>query len=1418
VDCTAASKPASVTCFGTGSNQTTSILVADLDGDRDQDLVTTHMDLVAGSRASFPYNLQPNTSGAALESYINDGTGAFTASRISDEAGIHSLSAAIGDLNGDTTLDLIVAQVSVQSGRTTYDYTARYEVFTKNQDGQFSKGSLIGGEAGYSTSVALGDLDRDGDLDLVAANIYGKSKVYLNNGAAKFEAGGPIGGTAESSLSVALGDFDRDGDLDIAGNHSGQNMVSFNDGTGRFPSEQRFGPPTYHTTSLVVADVDGNGSLDLIAGNATIVDSNKPCCVEPSAVYLSHPGVDGAIDFSAVRSLGERVMTVAVAVGDLDGNGATDIVAARKDAPSAIYLNTIHHPTGLTSNPPHVKIARPVATKEANFYSTTELITTTTIPITYTLFGENHDLVNMRVFYSLNGGGLWRPAVTASGTNTTTGTSSPTGRTYTYLWDTFASSMFGTSQNVLVRIEASSAQAPRANSPAGPYQRPYLAAQTFPFRVRGTQIRVLNGTAPASGAVVYRLPKDHPTGGSPFGVSGGSPLLTDQDGYLPGHGEIERGDQLLALVTVPISSTDDYTLYYTNGKPNARGISAYTVTQGGLQLLTVSSEHPLLLFHLDVSLEWNAHSDTTFLEQLKHDLKRTSQHLYDFTDGQIALGTVTLHQNRDRWTDADIAIHRTNNLRPYTSKQPGRNKLHPGVDQNIDKEQVHIGVTWSDGGIPGGSLGEDWSLILAHELGHSLLSLDDTYLGLTDTQLLTIVSSCTGSAMGNVYRSENTEFVWDRAHWESNCAATLANRYKQRTEWETIQQKYSHLKAPSSARAANPGPSSMPFDLTHIHVKAPTDSTTVLENPHIIINRAGNTEHASPARAFLIPQDQPISDLGKVYKGQNRVTARGAKKDDRFCLFDRSHNQLGCTVLKEGNQQVNLKRFANWSPLIKLTAATSKTFTVTVDLLPSGLDLKARLFPALDLPTKELRLKHNPNGSYTSDLITLDDSSWDGHVQVWVDEPATETDPRREAIVSYAVGGRPGHAPPSDAPLMSSDGQMIFFTPDPDAFQQEHLFTIQGMDALPPLPVGKKLVGQGYHLIAQGRAQLPPGSISFQYLQQDALATQLSEHSFQIHHWDGVQWRVLQTEHNKAYNFTSAPSAGPGIYALLGGVTAPTITSFDPKTATRDSTTTLTITGTEFLLPSKVELLHTTRPMTVELTVESSMPTTIKATVPAGLPEGLYQVRVTNGDQQSGLAADRLALYPPAGATCFADSFGSGASQWEVSGDWGIVDLPNGQYAMTDSPNRSYSNATDKEMVRHTSITSKPFDLDPATCPHPMLTFRHDYVFARHGANQDTGVVQITRDGGLHWETLARFSGGRLYGADGTVLQTAGSSEWSDAEWKNVQLDLSRYLDHPASLQLRFVFAADRYAADRGWIIDDLAVQTRYALFIPIGQ
>jgi formylglycine-generating enzyme required for sulfatase activity len=173
-------------------------------------------------------------------------------------------------------------------------------------------------------SIALGDLDRDGDLDAVLANYQTSAVVWWNDGTGTFEEGQRLGG--ETAHGVALGDLDGDGDLDAFLVHNGDaDQVWWNDGTGGLvDSGQRLGQPEDWTTVVALGDVDGDGDLDALTVHYQ----------QPVRMWLN----DGRGVFTA-RDAGPGVDAAWVALGDVDGDGDLDVLVSFVENPDRVWLN-----------------------------------------------------------------------------------------------------------------------------------------------------------------------------------------------------------------------------------------------------------------------------------------------------------------------------------------------------------------------------------------------------------------------------------------------------------------------------------------------------------------------------------------------------------------------------------------------------------------------------------------------------------------------------------------------------------------------------------------------------------------------------------------------------------------------------------------------------------------------------------------------------------------------------------------------------------------------------------------------------------------------------------------------------------------------------------------------------------------------
>jgi len=192
---------------------------------------------------------------------------------------------------------------------------------------QESLGSLVNlttlstGQAQALNTVVFGDLDDDGDDDLVAAVAAGTLRVLTTDGAGLWATATSMGASTDAS-SLAFADWDGDGDRDLAvGYFGGGNPEVFQNSGGSLDTSPVWtGNSSVLVTDLAWAELDGGGP-ELVY--ATI-----------SQGILVHPGQGWGLGSSAPSSslVGAGGSLTSVEFGDLDGDGALDVLAGATGA------------------------------------------------------------------------------------------------------------------------------------------------------------------------------------------------------------------------------------------------------------------------------------------------------------------------------------------------------------------------------------------------------------------------------------------------------------------------------------------------------------------------------------------------------------------------------------------------------------------------------------------------------------------------------------------------------------------------------------------------------------------------------------------------------------------------------------------------------------------------------------------------------------------------------------------------------------------------------------------------------------------------------------------------------------------------------------------------------------------------------
>jgi uncharacterized repeat protein (TIGR01451 family) len=306
--------------------------LGDLDADGDLDLLT----LVAGD---YSY---------AFQMWTNDGSGFFSyAGEAFRIPWAHKFSFA--DLDGDGDQDIVIMRAD----------TLPTQIWLNDGLGHFhNSGQGLSAYPYVVSDFSVGDLDSDGDLDILLVNngtvLEGtKYAVWLNDGYGRFTVSGPsFGFPEEIPRSTQVGDLDGDGDLDLfttttvfvwtwiewsQGWYQDHRVhqIWLNDGQGHFTANgqrMQLGTPYEMYNGLEhLADLDGDGDLDiLVAGGYTT----------PYAMTWINDGAGRFAEGSHVlgQPWGQTSEPLRLTTGDLDGDHDLDAIVMHGDH-QLLWLN-----------------------------------------------------------------------------------------------------------------------------------------------------------------------------------------------------------------------------------------------------------------------------------------------------------------------------------------------------------------------------------------------------------------------------------------------------------------------------------------------------------------------------------------------------------------------------------------------------------------------------------------------------------------------------------------------------------------------------------------------------------------------------------------------------------------------------------------------------------------------------------------------------------------------------------------------------------------------------------------------------------------------------------------------------------------------------------------------------------------------
>ena len=357
------------TALSQGLNLTQDIALADFDNDGDLDMLSVDV-------------ATPPTTTNGTNLWRNDGAGGYSA--INTLSGINNndnaTAVAVGDVDNDGDIDFVLGlsdgtanqvwknQLVESVGLNLFDFQKAglgsdihstdalalgdvdndgdLDLVTGNSDfanlvwinnGPFNLGSfshdsgqpghVLGNNLDVTRAVKFADVDNDNDLDILFGNDGSPDQVWINNGSGSFTNSGQSLGN-DASYAITVGDVDNDGDIDfVTGIINGANKLWLNGGSGVFSEsgQSLVQPNTNQTRAVLLVDVDSDNDLDLIVGDEA----------QPNRVWFN----DGKGVFEDTGQAMGASASYAFAAADIDRDGDIDLVEAVRGQPNVVWIN-----------------------------------------------------------------------------------------------------------------------------------------------------------------------------------------------------------------------------------------------------------------------------------------------------------------------------------------------------------------------------------------------------------------------------------------------------------------------------------------------------------------------------------------------------------------------------------------------------------------------------------------------------------------------------------------------------------------------------------------------------------------------------------------------------------------------------------------------------------------------------------------------------------------------------------------------------------------------------------------------------------------------------------------------------------------------------------------------------------------------